>query len=164
MRYHNITKVDMLNGDGLRVVLWTSGCSHCCQGCQNPLTWNPDSGIIFDESAKKEIFAQLELPYIDGITLSGGDPLHPNNIAKMTELVKAIHSQYPSKTIWLYTGFLWEDIASEEIIRYVDVVIDGKFEIDKLDKALKWKGSYNQRTIDAKKTLRCDKVILYNED
>ena len=164
MRYHNITKVDMLNGDGLRVVLWTSGCPHCCQGCQNPLTWDANSGIIFDESAKKEIFAQLELPYIDGITLSGGDPLHANNIAEITELVKEISNKYPSKTIWLYTGFLWEDIESEELIRYIDVVIDGQFEIAKLDKTLKWKGSSNQRTIDVKKSLRCGRVVLHNED
>ena len=76
MRYHNITKDDMLNGDGLRVVLWVSGCSHCCKECQNPVTWDPNSGILFDESAKQEIFEQLEKAYISGITFSGGDPLY----------------------------------------------------------------------------------------
>ena len=80
MRYHDITKEDMLNGDGLRVVLWVSGCSHCCKDCQNPLTWDPNGGLFFDEEAKKEIFDQLDKDYISGITLSGGDPLNINNI------------------------------------------------------------------------------------
>ena len=79
MRYHNITKDDMLNGDGLRVVLWVAGCSHCCEQCQNPITWDPNGGLLFDEEARKEIFAQLDKPYISGITFSGGDPLHPAN-------------------------------------------------------------------------------------
>ena len=164
MRYHNITKDDMLNGEGLRVVLWTSGCSHHCQGCQNPLTWDPNSGIVFDENAKEEIFVQLKLSYIDGITFSGGDPLHANNIAEITELAKEIRDKCPSKTIWLYTGLLWEEIEAEEIARYVDVVVDGKFEADKLGKTLKWKGSSNQRVVDAKKSLRCGKAILYEAD
>jgi len=163
MRYHNITKDDMLNGDGLRVVLWVSGCTHACKGCQNPSTWDANSGIVFDENAKREIYARLEKPYIDGITFSGGDPLHANNIAEITELAKEIHSKYPDKTIWLYTGSLWEDIEGEEVIRYLDVVIDGKFEMEKLDKSLQWKGSLNQRTIDVKKTLRCGKITLWED-
>ena len=88
MRYHNITKDDMLNGDGLRVVLWVSGCSHCCRDCQNPQTWDPNGGIPFDEAAKQELFLQLEKPYVSGITFSGGDPLHVNNITEVTELAK----------------------------------------------------------------------------
>ena len=90
MRYHNITKDDMLNGDGLRVVLWVSGCSHCCKECQNPVTWDPNSGILFDESAKQEIFEQLEKAYISGITFSGGDPLYVQNISEVTKLAKEI--------------------------------------------------------------------------
>ena len=79
MRYHNITKDDMLNGDGLRVVLWVAGCAHCCKGCQNPVTWDPDGGLPFDGAARAEIFEQLDKSYISGITFSGGDPLHPSN-------------------------------------------------------------------------------------
>ena len=164
MRYHNITKDDMLNGDGLRVVLWVSGCAHQCKECQNPLTWDPSSGLEFDESSKKEIFTQLGQPYIDGITLSGGDPLHPANIEEITKLVQEIGVKYPNKTIWLYTGFLWKEIETWEITRYVDVVIDGKFELDKLDTKLRWTGSSNQRVIDAKETLRIGKVVLYDEN
>ncbi len=81
MRYHNITKDDMLNGDGLRVVLWLSGCMHCCKGCHNPLTWDANGGLLFDEAAREEIYEQLDKPYISGVTFSGGDPLHPANRA-----------------------------------------------------------------------------------
>ena len=108
MRYHNITKDDMLNGDGLRVVLWVSGCDHCCKECQNPITWDPNSGLIFDESAKKELFDELEKSYVSGITFSGGDPLHANNIYEIKELAKEIRTKFPEKTIWLYTGCTWE--------------------------------------------------------
>ena len=108
MRYHNITKDDMLNGDGLRVVLWVSGCSHCCKGCQNPITWDVNGGVVFDESAKQEIFDQLDKPYISGITFSVGDPLHSANRMDVRTLMAEIREKYPNKTIWLYTGGTWE--------------------------------------------------------
>ena len=101
MRYHNITKDDMLNGDGLRVVLWVSGCNHCCEDCQNPVTWDSNGGIPFDEAAKKELFEELEKSYVSGITLSGGDPLHPANRLDIRALVCEIREKYPEKTIWL---------------------------------------------------------------
>ena len=101
MKYHDITKVDMKNGDGLRVVLWVSGCSHHCKECQNPITWNPDDGIVFDDSAKKEIFDELEKPYISGITFSGGDPLYETNRTEIRSLMQEIRTKYPNKTIWL---------------------------------------------------------------
>ena len=89
MRYHNITKDDMLNGDGLRVVLWVAGCSHCCKECQNPITWDPDGGLPFDDEAKAEIFEQLDKSYISGITFSGGDPLmQPEFLGRMLDLCK----------------------------------------------------------------------------
>lgn len=98
----------MLNGDGLRVVLWVAGCNHCCKECQNPITWDPDGGLLFDESAKQEIFEQLEKPYISGITFSGGDPMHPVNRADVRELMSEIREKYPTKTIWMYTGDSWK--------------------------------------------------------
>lgn len=104
----------MNNGDGLRVVLWLSGCSHHCYNCQNPQTWNPDSGISFDESAKQEIFNELSKDYISGITFSGGDPLHENNLDEVLKLVQEIRISFPTKTIWLYTGYKLE-LLSEEI-------------------------------------------------
>ena len=98
INYHNITHDDMNNGSGLRVVLWLSGCSHHCYNCQNPQTWNPDSGIQFDESAKQEIFTELSKDYISGITFSGGDPLHENNLDEVLKLVQEIRISFPEKT------------------------------------------------------------------
>ena len=160
MRYHNITKDDMLNGDGLRVVLWVAGCTHCCQDCQNPVTWDIRGGLPFDQAAREEIFAELEKDYISGITLSGGDPLHPANRQDVAELVGEIRRRYPEKTIWLYTGFLWEVIGSLPFMEQVDVVVDGEFDRTLLDVKLKWKGSANQRVIDVKKTLAEGRVVL----
>ena len=154
MRYHNITKDDMLNGDGLRVVLWVSGCSHCCKGCQNPITWDVNGGVVFDESAKQEIFDQLDKPYISGITFSGGDPLHSANRMDVRTLMAEIKEKYPNKTIWLYTGDVWENVMHYPMMRYVDVLVDGEFMIEKRDIKLMWKGSSNQRVIDVQKSLR----------
>lgn len=156
MRYHNITKDDMRNGDGLRVVLWVAGCSHCCKECQNPFTWDPDGGLVFDEQAKAEIFDQLDKSYISGITFSGGDPLHQANIIGIKELADEIKEKYPDKTMWLYTGYSWEDIYTKPVVQIMDVVIDGEFEIDKKDNTLLWKGSSNQRVIDVKETMLSD--------
>ncbi len=163
MRYHNITKDDMLNGDGLRVVLWVAGCSHCCQDCQNPMTWDPNGGLAFDESVKQELFAELDKDYIAGITFSGGDPLHGSNRYEVKQLAREIREQYPDKTIWLYTGDEWENIKSESIMKYLDVLVDGEFEADKKDNQLHWRGSSNQRVIDVQKSLQEDKVILHDK-
>lgn len=154
MRYHNITKDDMLNGDGLRVVLWVAGCSHCCKECQNPVTWDPAGGLPFDDEAKQEIFQQLDKSYISGITFSGGDPLHAANRLDARNLMAEIKQKYPDKTIWLYTGDSWENIMHYAIMQYVDVVVDGEFQVDKKDNKLLWKGSSNQRVIDVPKTLK----------
>ena len=113
----------MLNGDGLRVVLWVAGCDHCCKGCQNPLTWDPDGGLPFDEAAKQEIFDQLDKSYISGITFSGGDPLHNANRLGVRALIGEIKEKYPDKTIWVYTGSKWEDIWHYPIMKNVDVVV-----------------------------------------
>ena len=164
MRYHNITKDDMLNGDGLRVVLWVAGCSHHCKGCQNPITWDPDGGIPFDEAAKQEIFEQLDKDYISGITFSGGDPLHPANEADVTALAKEIKEKYPAKDIWRYTGYRWEKICDHESAAYADVVVDGRFILEQLDVTLPWKGSPNQRVIDVKKTMQKGKIVLFDEE
>ncbi len=161
MRYHNITKDDMLNGDGLRVVLWVSGCAHCCKGCQNPVTWDPNGGIPFDGKAKQEIFAELEKPYISGITFSGGDPLYPANQMDVEALAREIKEKFPQKTIWLYTGSEWESLRYNGVLQYVDVLVDGEFEADKLDTQLHWRGSANQRVIDVSKSLKTGKLVLY---
>lgn len=162
MRYHNITKDDMLNGDGLRAVLWVAGCNHNCKECHNPITWDIRGGIAFCESAKKELFGELDKPYISGVTLSGGDPLHPENREDISLLIGEIRDQYPSKTIWLYTGYEWESISHLACIRNVDVVVDGKFVLALKDPKLHWKGSSNQRVIDVQQSLFAGQVILHH--
>ena len=164
MKYHNITKDDMKNGDGLRVVLWVAGCSHHCKNCHNPVTWDPEGGLVFDEAAKKEIFEQLSKDYISGITFSGGDPLHLANRAGVRTLIEEIKASYPSKTIWLYTGDSWEEICQDaermDILKYVDVCVDGEFCTEEKDVKLLWKGSKNQRVIDVQETLnQPDKAV-----
>lgn len=182
MNYHNITTDDMNNGEGLRVVLWLSGCNHYCKGCQNTQTWDENSGIKFDISAKNEIFEELSKDYISGITFSGGDPLHENNLEKVLMLVNQIRLLFPTKTIWLYTGYTWESImysrmphppkytAKEflqwnqrnEIVSSIDVLVDGRYEEDKRDVLLHWRGSSNQRVIDVQESLKQNKVVLYD--
>ncbi|MBR1425718.1 anaerobic ribonucleoside-triphosphate reductase activating protein [bacterium] len=161
MNYHNITKQDMLNGDGIRVVLWVSGCNHCCKNCQNPITWDENGGLFFDKNAEDELFEALNKPYIDGITFSGGDPLFPNNRKEVFRLIKKCRKLYPEKTIWLYTGYLWEEIKDLEGISDIDVIAEGEFVENLKDNNLKWVGSSNQRVIDVKNSLE-GKVILHN--
>lgn len=174
----------MNNGDGLRVVLWLSGCSHHCYNCQNPQTWNPDNGIPFDESAKQEIFNELSKDYISGITFSGGDPLHENNLDEVLKLVQEIRISFPEKTIWLYTGFEWNQIMDikviqpifsckdlenkiqnvlkrQEIIKQCDVLVDGEYIDEQKNLSLKFRGSKNQRVIDVKQSLAQNKIVLY---
>ena len=104
-----------------------AGCSHCCKDCQNPITWDPDGGLPFDEAAKQEIFEQLDKSYISGITFSGGDPLHSANRLDVRSLIEEIHEKYPEKTIWLYTGYSWEEIWHYPVMKYIDVLVDGEF-------------------------------------
>jgi len=143
----------MLNGDGLRVVLWVAGCSHCCKECQNPSTWDPDGGLLFDDAAKEELFTELEKDYISGITFSGGDPLHAANRMEVRSLAAEIKEKFPDKTIWLYTGESWEDIVKYPMLQYIDVLVDGEFHIEEKDVKLLWKGSKNQRVIDVQSSL-----------
>lgn len=168
MNYHNITKDDMLNGTGLRVVLWLSGCDHHCEGCQNPQTWDYHSGIPFDDDAKQELFDDLNNDYIDGITFSGGDPLNYKNIREVIDLEKEIKSKFPDKSIWIYTGFTMDEIFNrninliskyerylcdnnvnpfyiiKDLEMFTDVIVDGRFEKDNLSPNKPWVGSKNQ--------------------
>ena len=124
MNYHDITKEDMLNGDGIRVVLWLSGCNHRCKNCQNPITWDEHGGLPFDEMAENELFEALNKPYISGITFSGGDPLFPNNRNEVFRLIKKCRNLYPDKTIWLYTGYTWEEVRNLDGIENIDEIIN----------------------------------------
>ena len=181
MNYLQITHEDVCNGVGLRVVLWLSGCSHHCYNCQNPQTWNPNSGIPFDDSAKQEIFNELSKGYISGITFSGGDPLYENNLDEVLKLVQEIRISFPEKTIWLYTGYKFEQIKDSfeeskkwlqaswkhsaitrwKIISNVNVLVDGEYIDEQKDLTLKFRGSKNQRVIDVQQSLAQNKMILY---
>ena len=175
MNYHNITTADMMNGEGLRVVLWLSGCSHHCFNCQNPQTWDANSGIPFDESAKEELFRELDKDYISGITFSGGDPLHGNNLDGVLDLVTTVKEKFPTKSIWIYTGYKIESIFSpllinkipslkEEkrinIVKQCDVLVDDRYVDSQRNIQAKWRGSDNQRVIDLQQSIKQEKIIL----
>ena len=172
MNYHKIEKTSIANGEGIRVVLWVSGCSLHCKGCHNPETWSLCSGKPFDEEAKKELFEALDKPYIQGITFSGGHPLENENLLQIYNLIQNIRLIYKSKDIWLYTGLTWEDIMSKNdditdklrqvIVSMCDVVVDGRYIEEQKDITLKFCGSRNQRLIDVKETLKQGKVTLWS--
>lgn len=147
MNYIRIDDFDMLNGEGIGVVLWVAGCNHNCKGCHNPETWNPNNGQLFTDKSKQEIFQYLNKDYIHRITFTGGDPLFPNNRDALTELAKEIKEIFPDKKIWCYTGYTFNEVKDLPIIDYIDVLVDGPY-IEKLrDVSLHWIGSSNQNII-----------------
>lgn len=161
MKYHNITMDDMKNGDGLRTVLWVSGCSHHCKDCQNPITWDSRIGLPFDKAAENELLINLSRPWIEGITFSGGDPLFIDNRSEIGHLIHLIRVLFPNKNIWVYTGYLFEDLSDLPYLKDIDVLVDGQYQCDKRDVSLKWRGSENQRVIDVKASLKTGKVVLH---
>ena len=164
MRYLDIKTNDDKNGPGFRTVLFVSGCSHHCEGCHNPETWDPSVGVPFDLEALDKIFDSLKRDECSGLTLSGGDPLYPDNRESITALCKVIRDadNLKSKTIWLYTGYLFEQVKDLELMKYIDVVVDGPFVKSLHNKFLLFKGSKNQRLIDVKKSLLENSVVLYD--
>lgn len=178
MNYHKIEKTSVSNGEGIRVVLWSSGCSHRCPGCHNPETWSRVSGKLFDDEAKQELFEALDKSYIQGITFSGGHPLEEYNLNDVLNIIKEIKASFPDKDIWLYTALTFDNMLglitsnSEiiddslpellEIVKLCDVIVDGKYVENLKDIRLKWRGSSNQRVIDVQKSIKENKIILYD--
>lgn len=154
MNYHKIKHCDLVNGTNIRVTLFVSGCNHNCKGCHNPQTHDPCSGIPFNDSAKEEIFKELSQDWCSGLTLTGGDPLFPDNRPTILSLVKEVKEKFPDKNIWIYTGYIYESIKDwlgvKEIFQYCDVIVDGPFIEEQKEYGLKWRGSKNQRVIDLK--------------
>lgn len=161
MNYQKISHSDVSNGSGVGMVLWVSGCTQHCFGCHNPETWDFNSGIPYTPEIETEIINSLKPDYISRLTLSGGHPLEAENIKTVFDLCKKVKSIYPNKKIWLYTGYTWENINGLPILKYIDVLVDGKFVQDLRDITLKWKGSSNQRVIDVQKSLEKGKIILW---
>ena len=171
MNYADIKVADVANGLGVRVSLFVSGCNHHCKGCFNEDAWNFNYGKEFTEETIEEIIKDLDNPYISGLSLLGGEPLEYENQKGILPLVKKVKEVYPDKNIWCYTGFTFDrDVINgmcnkwnetKELVSYIDVIVDGKFEEDKKSLSLKFRGSKNQRIIDVKKSLKDNKVVEY---
>lgn len=171
MNYLKIEKASISNGLGFRVVLFCAGCTQRCKGCFNPESWDFEAGKPFDDKSKEFLFSQLSKPYIKGITFSGGHPVDRHNSFAVYSLIKEIREKFPSKDIWLYTG--WEvsydnfapnytDICiPHEVFKMCDVVVDGPYIEEQRDITLPFRGSKNQRLIDVKETLKQGQIIQY---
>ncbi|RGF39381.1 anaerobic ribonucleoside-triphosphate reductase activating protein [Ruminococcus sp. AF42-10] len=169
MNYIKITKHDIANGVGVRVVLWVSGCTVHCYNCQNSSTWDFTAGQPFTNNTMTELLEELSPDYISGLTLSGGHPLDQANQQQISNIVKTVKTKLPNKTIWLYTGYTYEQILKSkfivnEILPYIDILVDGKYDYTKRDITLAWCGSSNQRVIDIQKSLKGNKVILFKKE
>lgn len=153
MRYQGIMKASLADGIGWRTVLFLSGCEHHCPGCHNPQAQDKDSGEFFGPGALNMLLNALSRPEIDGLTLSGGDPLMPYNRAGVEALLAIVKQLYPHKTVWIYTGYDWEQVKDLPLMKYVDVVVDGKFILEQRDTTIAFRGSPNQRFIDVQQSL-----------
>ena len=167
MNYLQYYPIDVVNGVGTRCTLFVSGCDHFCKGCHNSSSWNASGGHPFTAEMEDQIIKDLGDPRIhrDGLSLSGGDPLFPGNIDGILQLVKRVKAEYPDKDIWLWTGYTLETLteSQREIMDYVDVLIDGKFELDKRDLSLAWRGSSNQRVIKLKQGIALDDFVIKDQ-
>ena len=161
MNYGIINKFDVINGNGIRVSLFVSGCHNNCKGCFNKQSQDFNYGKKSTTETQREILLALTPIYITGISILGGEPLEPENISTVYNLCKEIKEKFPTKDIWLYTGYTFENISSYLIMKYIDVLVDGKYIEEQKDLTLKWRGSKNQRVIDVKESLEQNKVVLY---
>lgn len=175
MNYGNIKYNDIANGEGVRVSLFVSGCTHHCKNCFNPETWDFNYSKPFTKEIEDNIISALAPDHINGLTLLGGEPMEPANQKALLDFVKRVKSIYPNKTIWCYSGYLFDtELLSEsrahcpwtkELLSYIDILVDGEFKEDLKDITLRFKGSSNQRVIDVQKSLKENKVVLspYND-
>ena len=164
MHYNLIRKMDISNGPGIRVSIFMQGCTFKCKNCFNKETWDFNGGEEFNEKIIDEVIELCKNPNIKGLSILGGEPLHPKNIEGTTQLAKKFKEKIPNKTIWIWTGFLYENIENKEILNYIDVLVDGRFKEELHNPKLKYCGSSNQRVIDIKKTLKNKKIILFENN
>lgn len=175
MNYGNIKFYDIANGEGVRVSLFVSGCTHHCKNCFNKETWDFNYGKPFTKDVEDNIIAHLAPDHINGLTLLGGEPMEPANQKALLPFVKRVKALYPNKTIWCYSGYLFDgELLSpsrahcpftRELLSYIDILVDGEFKEELKDITLRFKGSSNQRVIDVPKSLKENKIILsiYND-
>ncbi len=164
MRYNKIRKMDISNGPGVRVSVFMQGCDFHCFNCFNPETHDFNGGLEFNDTVIDRILDLVDHDYMAGLSILGGDPLHPKNIEGTLELAKRFKSRFPNKTLWVWTGFLFEKVKDEEVMKYIDVLVDGNYVDSLRDPTLKYAGSTNQRVIDIPKSLKSKKVVIRNEE
>ena len=164
MRYNKIRKMDISNGEGVRVSVFFQGCSFHCKNCFNPETWDFKAGKEFNDDVINHILDLCGEEYIVGLSILGGEAMHPFNIKGSTKLAKEFKKKFPDKNIWAWTGFLFEELKDKEIMNYIDILVDGQYVDELNDPTLKWCGSSNQRVIDVKKSLKNNKIEIYKSD
>ncbi len=158
MRYNLIRKMDISNGPGVRVSIFMQGCSFHCKNCFNPETWDFEGGQEFTEDTINKVLELSDKKEVKGLSILGGEPMHPTNIEGTTKLAKAFKEKYPEKNIWAWSGFKYEDIKDNDVFNYIDVLVDGQYKDELHDPTLKWRGSSNQRVIDIKESKKQNKV------
>ena len=163
MHYNKIRKMDISNGIGVRVSIFLQGCDFHCPNCFNSETWDFNGGNEFTDDVINHILELCDKSYISGLSILGGEPLHPKNIDGTLKLCKEFKSKFHDKTIWIWTGFLIDKIINKEILNYIDVLVDGQFKQEEYDPNIKWRGSKNQRVIDVQKTLKHNKIIVIED-
>ena len=161
MRYNKVRYMDIANGPGVRVSIFMQGCSFNCKNCFNPETHDFAGGKPFTDKVIDEILTLANEDYIEGLSILGGEPMHPKNIAGTEKLAKAFKEKFPKKNVWVWTGFLFEDLKDSSALNYIDVLVDGQFVEELKNPKLEWKGSSNQRVIDVQKSLKQKKIVLY---
>ena len=165
MQYNKIRKMDVSNGPGIRVSIFMQGCTFKCKGCFNPETHDFSGGKEFTDETITRVLELCSKEYIVGLSILGGEPLHPKNIEGTTKLAKSFKEKYSGKTIWVWSGFLFDrDLKDKEILKYIDVLVDGQYNCELYSPILRWKGSSNQRVIDVKSSLKKNKIVLLEED
>lgn len=161
MRYSTIRQLDIANGPGCRISIFVSGCEHRCKNCFNPETWSFDHGREFTEDTLSSILELAKPGHISGLSILGGEPLHPKNREEVIRLARKFKEVYPNKTVWLWTGYQLEEVFEGLVDSEIDIVVDGRFVEELKDLRLKYRGSSNQRVINLKETVRTGDIILY---
>ncbi len=173
MNYATIKKRDIANGVGVRVSLFVSGCTHHCKNCFNKETWDFDYGEEFTPQTTQQILDYLKPDFVNGLSLLGGEPFEVQNQAELIKLLRKVKSEYPNKDIWCYTGYLFDkELLTEsrarceytdEMLSYIDILVDGRYVEEKKDISLQFRGSSNQRIIDVKQSLQNGKIVLWDK-